>query len=131
MHALQNKQLSLKYSNWSIDWASESGRLDVLDWWLSSRLELQYTSYAIIQASINGHIQVLDWWLTSGLEIDYDLDIIMSNDSIHIDVINWWKQHELEMKYSTKTMEYETSYCYNDIVDYWKDDIIHKKLINF
>jgi hypothetical protein len=60
-----------------MDYASEQGHIELLDWWLHSGLKLQYTENAMNRASEKGHIKVLDWWLASGItELKYSPESI-------------------------------------------------------
>ena len=49
-------------TNGLIDWASENGHVNVLEWFKNSGYEFKYTSNAIDWASENGHVNVLKWF---------------------------------------------------------------------
>ena len=95
-----NSGFESKYSQNAIDWASENGHIDVLNWWKNSGLELTYSQNAMDLASAKGHINVLNWWKNSGFESKYRGDAIdLASEYGHIDVLEWWKNSGLELKY--------------------------------
>src|SRR5437660_842245 len=59
-----------RYKNYDnlIDWTSQNGYLNILNWFKNSGLEFEYTNNAIDWASKNGHIHILNWFKNSGLE---------------------------------------------------------------
>ena len=50
--------VNIKYSKSEINWASENGHINVLEWFKNSDLEFKYSNWA----SQNGHINVLKWF---------------------------------------------------------------------
>lgn len=66
----------IDYSDDAIDFASQKGCIDVLNWWLHSGLKLEYTRWAISWASLYWKMGVLEWWIQSGLLLKYTKDTI-------------------------------------------------------
>ncbi len=88
--------LELKYTEYAMNWASEFGRIEVLDWWLHSGLILQYTENAMHWASRCGCINVLDWWLASGIpDLKYIPELIRSYSE---NVQKWWDTSGLPLR---------------------------------
>jgi hypothetical protein len=49
-----------------MDWASQYGHVEVLEWWKNSGLECKWSDAAMDGASRD--VEVLEWWKNSGLE---------------------------------------------------------------
>jgi len=94
---IQKKYNILKYTIWAMNWTSQYGHVDVLEWWKNSGLELKYNDFAMDLASEDGHINVLDWWKNSGLELKYTDDAMLyASYCGHINVLEWWKNSGLK-----------------------------------
>lgn len=96
--------LKLKYKKISINQASSSGNVALLNWWLhvSARhffIALKYDDSAIDLASQNGHICVLDWWMTqhinkTGFFFTYtSVAIDKASQNGYLEVLEWWFKH--------------------------------------
>jgi hypothetical protein len=110
---------------YSVDWASEYGHVEVLEWWKNSGLKLLYSEYAIHMASARGHINVLEWWKHSGLQLKYNssaLYEILECDyygcyEVKKKLLDWWVNSGLEVKYDEEVL---LMLCYGgffDIID--------------
>jgi hypothetical protein len=85
----------------ALDFASQNGHVELLEWWKISGLEeLKYTENALDWASAYGHVELLEWWKNSGLELKYTeiaLNLALQNGQVK--VLEWWKNSGLELKY--------------------------------
>src|SRR5271169_5590623 len=54
--------------NDGIDWASEYGHLQILEWFKNFGFEFKYSDRAINYASTRGYIGILEWFKNSGFE---------------------------------------------------------------
>jgi ankyrin repeat protein len=88
---------ALKYSKYSMDYASENGHIDTLKWWKENVNELKYSNFFMDYASENGHIDTLKWWLKEGgLELKYTVNAMdWASENNHVDVVKWWKESGL------------------------------------
>ena len=116
----KKSDIKLIYSHLAIDLASGNGHSNILDWWKKSGLELKYKNSAIKRASANGHSIILDWWKNSGLELKYTNDAI-DNASMngHIDVLEWWKNSGLEIKYTNDAIIWASKNGQSNILGWW------------
>jgi hypothetical protein len=112
-----NSKLQLKYSHKALDNASGNGHVNVLNWWVNSKLKLKYTYRALDIASIRGHINVLEWWKHSGRKLKYsDTAINYASIKGHVDVLEWWKNSGLKLKYCDMALKC----CYNvKVLEWW------------
>ncbi|KAI8807489.1 hypothetical protein BJ742DRAFT_854182 [Cladochytrium replicatum] len=75
-----------------MDWASDRGYVDVLEWWNRSGLRLGYSKHALRDASRNGHVKVLEWWKNSGILFQVTGEEMREGTySLHLNVLDWWK----------------------------------------
>jgi hypothetical protein len=118
----KNSGLELKYSETTMDWASQYERIDVLNWWKNSGLELKYSENAMNSTSQNGHIDVLNWWKESGLELKYnEYAMDWASQYKRIDVLNWWKESGLELKYNEYAMDWALENGHIEVLNWWKN----------
>lgn len=76
--------LNKDYTSETLDGASNSGFVDVLEWWRESGLPLKYTDMALEKASAKGHVHVLEWWKKASQcsrGVDADVSYQSDNDS--------------------------------------------------
>jgi hypothetical protein len=89
----------LQYSSNAMDYASEHGHVNVLEWWFKSNLPLKYSEDALNSASECGHIHALEWWKNSGLPLKYNIHYILHGSirckDDHEKSIKWWKNSGL------------------------------------
>ncbi|ORZ36340.1 hypothetical protein BCR44DRAFT_73414 [Catenaria anguillulae PL171] len=113
--------LPFAYTERALAKASESGRVDLLEWWDESGLELLYDETAMDLASASGHTDVLEWWFLSGLELEYT-EATMDQASIkgRTDILTWWFQSGLELKYTGAAMETSKVSHYAKVNKWWK-----------
>jgi hypothetical protein len=111
------------YKNNIINFASNYGHVQVLEWYKNSGYDFNYNKRPFYYASCNGHVQVLKWFKNSDFELKYDKDsIIWSSYSGHYQVLNWFKNHNVKkvIKWSKwskstkflKTIKYKTKNNY-------------------
>ena len=55
------------YSHESINYASDGGHVNILEWFKNSKFEFRYSKHAINWASENGHVNILEWFKNSKL----------------------------------------------------------------
>jgi hypothetical protein len=104
-----------------IDIASARGNINVLNWWINSKLPLKYSINALDHASQNGHVNVLDWWfLKSNLPLIYtENSMNYASEFNHINVLNWWVNSNLPLKYSDSAFYGAYVKGNIDILDWW------------
>ena len=56
----------IEYTANAMNWASENGHVNVLDWWKNSGLKLKYTTKAFY---VGGKVR--NWWINSGLTTNH------------------------------------------------------------
>ena len=54
--------------SFAVDWASQDGLVEVLEWWKDSGLEVRYSWRALHEACRGEKWEVVEWWIGSGLE---------------------------------------------------------------
>ncbi len=64
-----------------MDYASENGHVDVLEWWKNSGLKLKYSYNSLILSCIHDKVNVLKWWFGSGLKCKYSKHLIAITDN--------------------------------------------------
>jgi hypothetical protein len=119
---LKNSGLEFKYDNYVLDYASQRGFINVLNWWKNSGLKLKYTEHALDSASAFGHIDVLNWWLDSGLPLKYSekaMDFVSSLDNVN--VLDWWKNSGLPLKYSENAIDNSYYKDHINVLEWWKN----------
>jgi len=111
----------------TIDLASGSGHVPMLEWLVKSGIELNYSELAIEKASQYGQIAMLNWWFTSGLEFKYTSRAIdQASRNFKIESLNWWLQHQtqyelgtqLELKYTEQSLP-SGSYIFHHRKEEW------------
>ena len=111
---------TLEYNEDAMDYASENGNIDVLEWWYKSGLPLKYSKNSLNYASRNGQIEVLEWWHKSNLELKYDVEALEWATTVGwVEVLEWWKNSGLELK-TTKYIKFIINASHNqDVKEWW------------
>lgn len=111
----------LEYTR-AMDYASEAGRIQTLDWFFNSGLDLKYSEHAMDvirrehnlrfdlenDARIKSYtkVKVLDWWFNSGLKLKYSKQALCNAYyAKNVPVLDWWIRSGLNLKYSDKTID--------------------------
>ncbi|KAI9188264.1 hypothetical protein H9P43_002655 [Blastocladiella emersonii ATCC 22665] len=92
------------------------GRVDVLEWWLSSGIPFPKCSLYFETE----HVAVLDFWRRSGLDLEYDegsVDTAAERGWIH--VLEWWRTSGLEFKYSHSAIDYAVANQRMDVLEWF------------
>jgi hypothetical protein len=110
------------FTSEALNYASQNGHVNVLEWWKNSGLELKYDEYALSLASKNGHVNVLDWWFKSGLPLKYD-EYALNHASCYgnINVLDWWKNSGLPLRYNEYALDYASSNGHVEVLTWWKN----------
>jgi len=120
----KNSGLKLDYSSNSMDWPSYYCRSSVLQWWKESGLESKYSDRSLDWASSKGHINILNWWLKSGLELKYTQNSMdQASNNKNLDVLNWWLKSGLKLRYNYETYT-RALYKNETIAQWWRDHLI-------
>ncbi|RKP17230.1 hypothetical protein ROZALSC1DRAFT_24408 [Rozella allomycis CSF55] len=124
-----------------MNWASQNGHLNVLEWWKNSGVELKWSEDAMDWAGRDVHIDVLDWWKKSGLELKWSEDAMdLASEYGHLNVLEWWKKSGLELKWSENAMNSASEYGHVKVLEWWKksglelkwsDDAIYEQRYRF
>lgn len=123
---LDSPHMDSLYSTKAIDVASETGCIDVLNWWLKSNLPLKYTARAINSATLEGRLDVLNWWIESKLPLKYSDEIPMLVAPMgHITVLDWWVEHKLSIRVSLDVFLNASIINKNiQILEWWKNFVV-------
>jgi len=123
--------LKMSDNDYIVNFASLSGNVDFLKWWVKSDVNLSYTNVAMNMASRNGHVHVLDWWLKSCLRLKYTSES-MDSASIHgrENVLEWWKNSGLQLKYSHCSINGASKYNRVNILEWWKNAAINSGILS-
>ncbi|KAJ3125000.1 hypothetical protein HK098_000665 [Nowakowskiella sp. JEL0407] len=72
-HGVNLNVLGELYDESAVNFASASGNLSVLEWWLKNfdELKVLYDDHALEFAAENGRMEVLEWWRSSNLELKF------------------------------------------------------------
>uniref|UniRef100_A0A6C0E7A1 Ankyrin repeat protein n=1 Tax=viral metagenome TaxID=1070528 RepID=A0A6C0E7A1_9ZZZZ len=106
-----------------LEYASQNGHVNVLEWWKNSKLPFNYDEKVLEYASQNGHVNVLEWWKNSKLPCNYDENVLkLASSNGHINVLDWWKNSGLPLKYYDNVLDY---YHSNDgdikVLEWWRN----------
>ncbi|ANB51121.1 hypothetical protein [Powai lake megavirus] len=112
--------LNLEENKYIIDYASGEGKIDFLNWCISSEFKLNYSESAITNACINNQTHILEWWITSNLPLKYSHKAINhASEQGNISILNIWLNSGLLLKYSHKAIDYCSDYETIEILDWW------------
>ena len=111
-----------KYSKKSIDRASANGHVNVLEWFKNSGYEFKYSDIAISDASANGHVNVLEWFKNSGYEFKYSESAIdRASPCGHVNVLEWFKNSGYEFKYSKNAIDRASANGHVNVLEWFKN----------
>jgi hypothetical protein len=112
----------LEYDEWTMNFASYQGHVNVLEWFFKSGLPVKYNWCAIDYACIGGHVNVLEWWKNSKLPLQYTSNALHhATYHGHLNVLNWWKNSKLPLKHLGMAMLLVgDKYTKNSIYNWWK-----------
>jgi hypothetical protein len=108
--------LDMTQNTYIVDYASEIGNIEFLEYWLTSKINLHYSENAMDLASKNNHLHILSWWLSSKLELKYSNTAMTTH---HVDVLEWWKTSGLALKYNTWTIDCASASGRIDVLTWW------------
>jgi hypothetical protein len=112
----------LQYSSNAMDYASEHGHVNVLEWWFKSNLPLKYSENALYNASWKGHIEVLEWWFKSNRPLKYNENALnFASEYGHIHVLEWWKNSGLLLKYNESALDWASDNGHLNVLEWWKN----------
>lgn len=113
--------LPMYYTAKSMDYATFQRQYTVLDWWKNSGLPLKYSKEGLVIASAHGNTKMLDWWKDSGLKLIYDEEPMdIASKNGHTNALQWWLDSGLELKYSMKAMDDASDNYRTNVLDWWK-----------
>jgi len=113
--------ISLKFSQKTINSASANGHIAVLQFWKDNGKKFLYDESAMDLASRNGHVHILQWWKESGLPLKYtNRSINMASGVGHIAILDWWKNSGLKLKYSNVAIEFAAANDLHRTIKWWK-----------
>ena len=111
----------------ALDWASEMGYVNILEWWKNLKIQLQYSEYALDHASVNRHFDVLEWWLKSKLPLKYsEYALDQASENGHVDVIDWWLKSNLPLKNSKDAINMASKNGHIDVLNKLFDESQNK-----
>lgn len=109
--------------NKCIDFASEYGHTDVLDWLIvnaAHTLPDHYTTNAIDLAAGNGHINVLDWYKNSMFKFEYSEKAInYACKNGHIHVLEWFHENKYQLKYTAAAIDNAAENGHANIINWF------------
>ncbi|PNS15026.1 hypothetical protein CAC42_2255 [Sphaceloma murrayae] len=91
----------------SICFAAQTGRADVVRWWVESGIPFSHEEAVSKLASTYGHVDVLDvWYGAKDGKPHFDNQVLVSATKMgHVDVLEWWKRSGLRVEYKTCDVE--------------------------
>lgn len=118
------KGAPLDYTEQVISLACREGRLNVLEWWLTTSqehgFELKCSPNAANNASYYGHTDILDW-LYENTKFSYTHYALDKTDSV--DVLNWWlkmsQDHGVELLYTTDAVDIASTRGNLPVLEWW------------
>jgi hypothetical protein len=107
----------LRYSYDSIDYASSTGHINVLEWYIKACIPLIYSENAIHDTIRNGYYCVLKWWLTSGLTLKFNPITVMQliAEGNRMDILKCWLEYGIPKMIDSKNDN--TTYGKNLVYD--------------
>lgn len=107
LHPHPNRDdLELKVGK-SITYATQSGCLPAIDFWVESGIPFAHEDTIAKIASTHGHTHILDYWRKlRGEKILFDNQVLVGPTKMgHADVLDWWKNSGLRVEYKTCDIE--------------------------
>jgi hypothetical protein len=91
----------------SLTYATQSGCLPALRFWVSSSIPFAHEDSLAKIASTHGHVSILDFWRTlRGEKILFDNQVLVGPTKMgHAAVLEWWKRSGLRVEYKTCDIE--------------------------
>ncbi|KAJ9627249.1 hypothetical protein H2203_003711 [Taxawa tesnikishii (nom. ined.)] len=91
----------------SICYAAQSGRADIVRWWVRSGITFPHEDTVAKLASTHGHVCVLQaWHEAKESKMIFDNQVLVGATKMgHVDVLEWWKQSGLTVEYKTCDVE--------------------------
>ena len=116
---------SVKFVN-KIEYASENGHANVLEWLQNIGYEFKVYNNAVNYASENGHVNVLEWWKNSGYELKYDERAInIASKYGCVEVLEWFdklcENSDYEFKYDEDAINNASRLEQIHVLDWWKN----------
>ncbi|KAL6709885.1 hypothetical protein ACN47E_000670 [Coniothyrium glycines] len=100
------ESLKLKVGK-SITYATQSGCLSAIDFWVESGIPFSHEDTVAKIASHHGHTDILDYWRKlRGEKMLFDNQVLVGPTKMgHADVLEWWKRSGLRVEYKTCDIE--------------------------
>lgn len=91
----------------SITYATQSGCLDAIKWWVHSSVPFSHEDTVTKIASTHGHTKILDYWRSiRGEKMLFDNQVLVGPTKMgRADVLEWWKKSGLKVEYKTCDIE--------------------------
>lgn len=91
----------------SITYATQSGCLDAIKWWVYSGVPFSHEDTVAKIASTHGHTKILDYWRSiRGEKMLFDNQVLVGPTKMgRSDVLEWWKKSGLKVEYKTCDIE--------------------------
>jgi hypothetical protein len=91
----------------SITYATQSGCLPAIRFWVESGIPFSHEDTIAKIASTHGHTRILDYWRTlRGEKMLFDNQVLVGPTKMgHADVLEWWKGSGLRVEYKTCDVE--------------------------
>ncbi|KAF2657776.1 flavo protein [Lophiostoma macrostomum CBS 122681] len=102
----QRELLKLKVGK-SIIYATQSGSLPAIHFWVDSEIPFAHEDTIAKLASQHGHTHILDYWRKlRGEKMLFDNKVLVGPTIMgHADVLEWWKRSGLKVEYKTCDIE--------------------------
>lgn len=102
----QRDLLKLKVGK-SITYATQSGNLPAIHFWVESGIPFSHEDTIAKLASTHGHTRILDYWRKlRGEKMLFDNQVLVGPTKMgHADVLEWWKRSGLKVEYKTCDIE--------------------------
>ncbi|KAF2250249.1 flavo protein [Trematosphaeria pertusa] len=102
----QRDLLNLKVGK-SITYATQSGCLPAIHFWVESGIPFSHEDTIAKLASAHGHTHILDYWRKlRGEKMLFDNQVLVGPTKMgHADVLEWWKRSGLPVEYKTCDIE--------------------------
>lgn len=91
----------------SITYATQSGCLPAIHFWVDSGIPFSHEDTIAKIASTHGHTHILDYWRKlRGEKMLFDSQVLVGPTKMgHADVLEWWKRSSLRVEYKTCDIE--------------------------
>ncbi|KAF4554299.1 putative coenzyme A biosynthesis protein [Elsinoe fawcettii] len=91
----------------SISFAAQTGRADVVRWWVDSGIQFTHEESVPKMASTYGHVDVLQvWHEAKDNKMIFDNQVLVGATKMgHVNVLEWWKRSGLKVEYKTCDVE--------------------------